>query len=64
MVGRDPGAVKAAEYIRVCDDDVDAARRALVRAALGYVLGPRGPTACDRRMGYRAHGYSPTTSQG
>ena len=51
-----PGAVKAAEYIRVCvDDDVDAARRALARAALGYALGPRGSTARDRRMGYRAH---------
>ena len=54
--GRDPGAVKAAEYIRVCvDDDVDAARRGLARAALGYALGPRGATARDRRMGYRAH---------
>ena len=54
--GRDPGAVKAAEYIRVCvDDDVDAARRALAKAALGYALGPRGSTERDRRMGYRAH---------
>ena len=54
--GRDPGAVKVAEYIRVCvDEDVDAARRALARAALGYALGPRGSTERDRRMGYRAH---------
>ena len=54
--GRDPGAVKVAEYIRVCvDDDVDAARLALAKAALGYALGPRGSTERDRRMGYRAH---------
>jgi alkanesulfonate monooxygenase SsuD/methylene tetrahydromethanopterin reductase-like flavin-dependent oxidoreductase (luciferase family) len=54
--GRDPAAVKVAEYIRICvDDDVDAARRALARAALGYALGPRGSTVRDRRMGYRAH---------
>ena len=54
--GRDPGTVKVAEYIRVCvDDDVDAARRALAKAALGYALGPRGSTERDRRMGYRAH---------
>ena len=54
--GRDPNAVKTAEYIRVCvDEDVDAARRALAGAALGYALGPKGSTERDRRMGYRAH---------
>ncbi len=56
VADRDPDAVKVAEYIRVCvDDDVDAARRALAKAALGYALGPRGSTARERRMGYRAH---------
>lgn len=51
--GRDPGAVKVVEYIRVCvDDDPDAARNALAVAMLGYALaGPRRPK--DR--GYRIH---------
>ncbi len=66
--GRDPGSVKIAEYIRVCvDDDVDAARRALAKAALGYALGPRGSTPRDRRFGYRAHfermGYAGTLAE-
>ena len=53
--GRDPGAVKLAEYIRVCvDDDVDAARIALAKAALGYAMGP-GRSAGEKPMGYRAH---------
>ncbi len=53
--GRDPGAVKLAEYIRVCvDDDVEAARIALAKAALGYAMGPRR-SAGERPMGYRAH---------
>ena len=53
--GRDPGAVKLAEYIRVCvDDDVEAARLALAKAALGYAMGPRR-SAGEKPMGYRAH---------
>ena len=51
--GRDPAAVRIAEYIRVCvDDDEDAARRAMTRAILGYAL--REPGAPKDR-GYRAH---------
>ncbi len=51
--GRDPAEVRVAEYIRVCvDADVDAARRALARAALGYALGPRRGS---KHLGYRAH---------
>ena len=66
--GRGPGSVKVAEYIRVCvDDDVDAARRALARAVLGYALGPQGATERDRRSGYRAHfermGFSDTLAE-
>lgn len=54
--GRDPTKVKVAEYIRVCvDDDLDAARRALARAAIGYALGPQGATERARALGYRAH---------
>jgi alkanesulfonate monooxygenase SsuD/methylene tetrahydromethanopterin reductase-like flavin-dependent oxidoreductase (luciferase family) len=53
--GRDPAAVKISEYIRVCvDDDVDVARRAYVRAMMGYALGS-GPDAKGRPQGYRAH---------
>ena len=38
-VGRDPSAIRLGQSVRVCvDDDVDAARRALARAALGYAL--------------------------
>ena len=54
--GRDEGDIKVAEYIRVCvDDDVDAARRALAKATLGYAVGPPGATAKGRSLGYRAH---------
>lgn len=54
--GRDPSQVKVVEYIRVCvDDDVDVARRAFARAAMGYALGQRVPTERERRLGYRAH---------
>lgn len=50
--GRDPGAVKIAEYIRICvDDDVAVARRAYAKAVLGYAL-TRGD---DKGRGYRAH---------
>jgi alkanesulfonate monooxygenase SsuD/methylene tetrahydromethanopterin reductase-like flavin-dependent oxidoreductase (luciferase family) len=55
-VGRDPNAVKVAEYIRVCiDRDVDVARRAFARSTMGYALGQRVPTDRERRLGYRAH---------
>lgn len=54
--GRDPADVKLAEYIRVCvDDDVDAARRALAKATIGYALGPQGASERRRGFGYRAH---------
>jgi hypothetical protein len=51
--GRDPGAVRIVEYIRVCvDDDEAAARTALATAMLGYALaGPRRP----KDSGYRLH---------
>lgn len=51
--GRDPAAVRVAEYIRVCiDDDVDAARRAFVRAFIGYALARPG---ASKDHGYRGH---------
>lgn len=54
--GRDPAEIRMAEYIRVCvSDDVDAARRALARATLGYAMGPPGATERGRALGYRAH---------
>ena len=66
--GRDPAEVKIAEYIRVCvDDDMDAARRALARATIGYALGPQGGGERTRRLGYRAHfermGFGPTLAE-
>ncbi len=54
--GRDPSALRMAEYIRVAvDDDVPRARRALARATMGYALGQSVPSERDRRFGYRAH---------
>lgn len=51
--GRDPYAVKVVEYVRVAiDDDTDAARRALARASLPYVLAREGEVA---NVGYRRH---------
>ena len=55
-VGRDPGEVKMVEYIRICvDDDVDTARLAYARAAMGYALGASVPSTRERGLGYRAH---------
>jgi alkanesulfonate monooxygenase SsuD/methylene tetrahydromethanopterin reductase-like flavin-dependent oxidoreductase (luciferase family) len=54
--GRDPAAVRVIDYIRVCvDDDVDVARRAFTRMVMRYALGPRGPRARERALGYRGH---------
>ena len=54
--GRDAAEVAIAGYIRVCvDDDVDAARRALARATIGYALGARVDRRPVRKVGYRAH---------
>lgn len=51
--GRDPSAVRVAEYIRICvDDDVDAARRGLARATMGYALARAG---ASKEAGYRGH---------
>jgi alkanesulfonate monooxygenase SsuD/methylene tetrahydromethanopterin reductase-like flavin-dependent oxidoreductase (luciferase family) len=51
--GRDPGEVAIIEYIRVCvDDDEDAARRAYVRALMGYAMARPG---VDKSLGYRGH---------
>lgn len=51
--GRDPGALKLVEYIRVCvDEDEDVARRAFTRAILGYALAQPGQA---KTQGYRAH---------
>jgi alkanesulfonate monooxygenase SsuD/methylene tetrahydromethanopterin reductase-like flavin-dependent oxidoreductase (luciferase family) len=51
--GRDPSEVKVVEYIRVCvDEDVDAARRALAKATLGYAMARPG---ASKEQGYRAH---------
>jgi alkanesulfonate monooxygenase SsuD/methylene tetrahydromethanopterin reductase-like flavin-dependent oxidoreductase (luciferase family) len=55
-INRDPRSVQVVEYIRVCiDHDVDVARRAFARSAMGYALGQRVPTELERRLGYRAH---------
>ncbi len=41
--GRDPSAIPVGQSVRVCvDDDVDAARRALAKSALGYGLSRPG----------------------
>ena len=51
--GRDPGDVAMIEYIRICvDDDVDVARRAYVKALMGYALARPG---ANKTMGYRGH---------
>jgi alkanesulfonate monooxygenase SsuD/methylene tetrahydromethanopterin reductase-like flavin-dependent oxidoreductase (luciferase family) len=51
--GRDPSEVAMIEYIRICvDDDVDAARRAYVKALMGYALARPGS---NKALGYRGH---------
>jgi alkanesulfonate monooxygenase SsuD/methylene tetrahydromethanopterin reductase-like flavin-dependent oxidoreductase (luciferase family) len=51
--GRDPGAVKIHQYIRVCvDPDVAAARLALAKMVLGYAMNRPG---ADPTKGYRGH---------
>jgi alkanesulfonate monooxygenase SsuD/methylene tetrahydromethanopterin reductase-like flavin-dependent oxidoreductase (luciferase family) len=51
--GRDPSEVAMIEYIRICvDDDVETARRAYVRALIGYALARPGT---NKALGYRGH---------
>jgi alkanesulfonate monooxygenase SsuD/methylene tetrahydromethanopterin reductase-like flavin-dependent oxidoreductase (luciferase family) len=51
--GRDPGEIAMVEYIRICvDDDVEAARRAYVKALMGYALARPGS---NKTLGYRGH---------
>jgi alkanesulfonate monooxygenase SsuD/methylene tetrahydromethanopterin reductase-like flavin-dependent oxidoreductase (luciferase family) len=51
--GRDPSEVAIIEYIRICvDDDEDAARRAYVRALMGYAMARPG---MPKTYGYRGH---------
>lgn len=59
--GRDPGAIRIIEYIRVCvDGDAEAARRALAVAMLGYALaGPRRPKDRGYRLHFTAMGFDP-----
>ncbi len=63
--GRDPGAVRVIEYIRVCvDEDVDAARAALATAMLGYALtGPRRPKDRGYRLHFTAMGFDPVLTE-
>ena len=50
---RDPSEVAIIEYIRICvDDDVDAARRAYVKALMGYAMARPGR---NKEFGYRGH---------
>lgn len=52
-VGRDPGAVKLIEYIRVCvDEDEERARRTFANAFMGYALSRPGASP---EHGYRGH---------
>jgi 5,10-methylenetetrahydromethanopterin reductase len=51
--GRDPREIAMIEYIRICvDDDEDAARRAFVKALMGYALARPG---VSKALGYRGH---------
>ncbi len=50
---RDPASVRITEYIRVCiDEDEQAARRAFVRALMGYALARPG---ASKDAAYRGH---------
>jgi alkanesulfonate monooxygenase SsuD/methylene tetrahydromethanopterin reductase-like flavin-dependent oxidoreductase (luciferase family) len=51
--GRDPSEVDVIEYIRICvDDDEDTARRAYVKALMGYAMARPG---VSKELGYRGH---------
>lgn len=51
--GRDPSEVAIIEYVRICvDDDEDAARRAYVKALMGYAMARPG---VSKELGYRGH---------
>jgi 5,10-methylenetetrahydromethanopterin reductase len=51
--GRDPSEVAMIEYIRICvDDDPDIARRAYVKALMGYAL---ARPFTNKTLGYRGH---------
>jgi len=56
--GRDPAEVRLAASARVCiDDDVAAAKRALARALLPYVLGWGGPPPAHNRANFDRMGF-------
>ena len=44
------------QYVRVCiDDDIEAAKRSLAKATLGYTLGPSNTKEESKMVGYRTH---------
>jgi alkanesulfonate monooxygenase SsuD/methylene tetrahydromethanopterin reductase-like flavin-dependent oxidoreductase (luciferase family) len=56
--GRDPAALRLAASVRACiDDEVPAARRALARALLPYVLGWGGPPPAHNRANFERMGF-------
>jgi alkanesulfonate monooxygenase SsuD/methylene tetrahydromethanopterin reductase-like flavin-dependent oxidoreductase (luciferase family) len=64
-VGRDPGDVPFAQYIRVCvDEDEEAARRAFAAQVLAYAMARPG---ASKEHGYRAHfarmGFGPALDE-
>lgn len=51
--GRNPADVAMIEYIRICvDDDEETARRAFVKALMGYAIARPGT---NKALGYRGH---------
>ena len=51
--GRDPSEIAMIEYIRICvDEDEDVARRAFVKALMGYAMARPG---VSKELGYRGH---------